>query len=129
VRSNAVLAFERTCAYSSIVTYLCSPDTPLRASVRPCSNKQCSATFERTSLAFERTSLAFERTSLAFERTCRVCYIFAWLRSIVVPALKRTSAAAAADPRQVCVLFSAFSYFIYLLCLCFIYFLVVFSFC
>jgi hypothetical protein len=47
----------------------------------------------------------FERTSIAFERTCRFCYTFTWLRSIAVPALERTSAAAAANPRQVCVLF------------------------
>jgi hypothetical protein len=86
VRSNAVLAVERTSTFSSTVTYLRSPDTPLHASVRPCSNKQCSA--------------MFERTSFAFERTCRLCYILTWLRLIIVPTLERTSAAAAADPRQ-----------------------------
>jgi hypothetical protein len=50
---------------------------------------------------------------------------------IIVPALERTSAAAAADPRQVCVLFSAFSYFINLFIILpiFIYLLAVFSFC
>jgi hypothetical protein len=86
VWSNAVLAVERTSAFSSIVTYLCSPDTPLRASIRPCSNKQCSATFKRT--------------SFAFERTCRLCYIFTWLRLIIVPTLECISAAAAVDPTQ-----------------------------
>jgi hypothetical protein len=50
----------------------------------------------------------FERTSIAFERTCRGCYIFEWLRLIIVPALERISAAAAADQRQVCVLFLLF---------------------
>jgi hypothetical protein len=65
----------------------------------------------------------FERTSIAFERTCRFCYTFTWLRSIAVPALERTSAAAAANPRQVCVLFFCFFLFsliiylfIYLFC-------------
>jgi hypothetical protein len=98
---------ERTSAFSNIVAYLRSPDTPLRASVCPCSNKQCSDTFERT--------------SFAFERTCRLCYIFTWLLLIIVPVLEHTSAAAAADPRQVCVLFSAFSYFIYLFIFYFAY--------
>jgi hypothetical protein len=50
----------------------------------------------------------FERTSIAFERTCRGCYIFEWLRLIIVPALERISAAATADQRQVCVLFLLF---------------------
>jgi hypothetical protein len=77
----------------------------------------------------------FERTSIAVERTCRFCYTFTWLRSIAVPALERTSAAAAANPRQVCVLFFfifliLFNYlFVYLFILpIFIYLLVVFSF-
>jgi hypothetical protein len=50
---------------------------------------------------------------------------------IIVPALERTSAAAAANPGQVCVLFFAFSYFIYLFFILpmFIYLLAVFSFC
>jgi hypothetical protein len=54
-----------------------------------------------------------------------------WLRLIIVPALERTSVAAAADPRQVCVLFSAFSYFIiylFFILPMFIYLLAVFSF-
>jgi hypothetical protein len=43
---------------------------------------------------------------------------FAWLRSIVVPALERTLAAAAADPRQcMCYVF------------CFFLFYLIFSFC
>jgi hypothetical protein len=87
---------------------------------RPCLNQAVQSTFERT--------------SIAFERTCRGCYIFERLRLIIVPALERTSAAAAADPRQVCVLFLLFlilfNYlFVYLFILpLFIYLLVVFSF-
>ena len=73
----------------------------------PVPNKQCSATLERR--------------SLVFERTCRVCYIFVWLRSIIVLALERTSAVAAVDPRQcMCSVFVLFNYqfiIIYLLCL------------
>ena len=101
LRSNAlesIPAQSRTCAH---LTRLC-----VRAHAT-VSNKQCSDTFERT--------------SLAFERTCRVCYTFAWLRSIIVPALERTSAAAAVDPRQcMCSVFVLFNYqfiIIYLLCL------------
>jgi hypothetical protein len=57
---------------------------PLRASARPYLNQAVQSTFERTSIAFER------------------------LRLIIVPALERISAAAAADQRQVCVLFLLF---------------------
>jgi hypothetical protein len=61
---------------------------------------------------------------------------FAWLRSIVVPALERTLAAAAADPRQcMCsvfcfffVFYLIFSFYLFILPM-FIYFLTVFSFC
>ena len=102
LRSNALVpipAQSRTCAH---LARLC-----VRAHAT-ISNKQCSDTFERT--------------FLAFECTCRVCYIFAWLRSIVVPVLERTSAVAAADPKQcMCFVFFLFyliiSLFIYLLCL------------
>jgi hypothetical protein len=116
-RSSAV---ERTWAFSSTGAYLRSPGTPLRASARPCLNQAVQSTFERT--------------SIAFERTCRGCYIFERLRLIIVPALERISAAAAADQRQVCVLFLLFiilfNYlFVYLFILpLFIYLLVVFSF-
>jgi pilus assembly protein TadC len=116
VRSNADSAVERTWAFSSTGAYLRSPGTPLRASARPCLNQAVQSTFERT--------------SIAFERTCRGCYIFERLRLIIVPALERISAAAAADQRQVCVLFFYFFYlFVYLFILpLFIYLLVVFSF-
>jgi hypothetical protein len=58
--------------------------------------------------------------------------MFERLRLIIVPALERISAAAAADQRQVCVLFFIFLFnylFVYLFILpLFIYLLVVFSF-
>jgi hypothetical protein len=94
VRSNADSAVERTWAFSSTGAYLRSPGTPLRASVRPC---------------FKPSSAEYVRTHIhSFERTCRGCYIFEWLRLIIVPALERISAATAADQRQVCVLFLLF---------------------
>jgi hypothetical protein len=102
---------------------------PIPAQSRTCAHLTCLCVRAQALIPNKQCSSAFERTSLAFERTCRACYIFAWLQSIVVPALERTSAAAAADPRQcMCSVFCfflfylIFSFYLFGLCL-FIYLL------
>jgi hypothetical protein len=75
------------------------------AQARTCARLTRLCVRARAPVLNQAVQCTFERTSIAFERTCRGCYIFEWLRSIAVPALERTSAAAAANPRQVCVLF------------------------
>jgi hypothetical protein len=88
---------------------------PLRASARPCS-KQAMQFRIQTHIPCVRTHLQ----SLLH---------IAWLRSIVVLALERTSATAAADPTQcMCYVFCffivvLFLVFIYLFCVCLFIFL------
>jgi hypothetical protein len=114
VRSNTVLAVKRTSAFSSIVVYLRSPDMPLRASVRPCSNKQCSATFGCT--------------SLAFERTCRVYYIYVAAIDHRSCAQAHLSCCSSRPEAGMCsvLCFFLFYLFIYFILPMFIYLLVVF---
>ena len=87
VRSNAVLAVERTCAYSSTVAYLRSPDMPLRASARHCSKQAmqfcvrthlqsllhiCVATIDRHSCARAHLSCCSNRPEAVYV----FCFLF-----------------------------------------------------
>jgi hypothetical protein len=122
VRSNAVLAVERTLAYSSTVAYLRSPDMSLRASARPYS-KQAVQFYVRTHIPCVRTHIPCVATHLQS------------LLHICVAAIDRRSCARAhlsccsSRPEAVYVFCFLFLFFylifsFYLLCLClFIYLL------
>jgi hypothetical protein len=82
VQSNAFLAVERTLAYSRTIR---AP-----ANVRYAS-------------ACERESLTEKQCSATFERTCRTCHIVASVRTNVHPTLECTSASCISIPEAVCI--------------------------
>jgi hypothetical protein len=61
---------------------------------------------ERAALNRKAVQCTFERTSVAFECTCIDYYIVACMRSILLPALERTSASSINIPEAVCSIFN-----------------------
>jgi hypothetical protein len=70
--------------------------------VRIPANARYAAACERASLNRKQCSVTFECTSVVFERTCKACYKVACMRSIVLLALERTSASSINIPEAVC---------------------------
>jgi hypothetical protein len=72
VRSNAVLTVKNTSAYSRTHAYLRSPDTPLRASARPCSKQavQCCVRTHLQSLLNIRVAMIDRRSYARAHLSC-----------------------------------------------------------